>query len=81
MKHTYIIERLHKRGNSLSKTIISCYTSKAKAYNRINSLGDELDDWNLSFDKIIDEPDYLRSTGYTRNNETIVYRVYKYILN
>lgn len=82
MKYVYIIERLHKDvvKDRLSKTIVCTFSSKAKAFNRIIELMNDLNGcgWNLVFDKFPNEPDYLRSTQMRREDDIINYRVYKF---
>ena len=82
MKYVYIIERLHKDvvKDRLSKTIMSTFSSKAKAFNHIVELMNDLNQsgWRLVFDKFPNEPDYLRSTQMRRDDDIINYRVYKF---
>ena len=82
MKYVYIIERLHKdvAKDRLSKTIVSTFSSKAKALNRIIELMNDLNEcgWNLVFDKFPNEPDYLRSTQMRREDDILNYRVLKF---
>ena len=75
MKYVYIIERLHKdvAKDRLSNTIVSTFSSKAKAFNRIIELMNDLNEcgWNLVFDKFPNEPDYLRIWQYIDNNPAV----------